>query len=356
MPDIKSNLDRIALATLGLAAVAVSLIVLGWTKEAKDAASLAAPPASKEPFVGDPAVALLKSDRSALLARKSWEESKSSPFVSRIYLLKEGQLVDILETGNDLFPGIPNAWILEHNLDYLDEGLPGRDPDKDGFTNLEEYADKTNPRDANSKPQEWTKFRVDGVKIEQLQLIFTGRDPKGRASINSVAASSDALKGKPIGPTRNYAIGDTVIVTKYRPGFAVTYEEEKTPFRLVDFRTEQRQNDRITVDGKPKIDEVLFAVLESTIGDKTKAELEVGKAEISPYSLASLTDTRPGGTSVEVRAGDSFQLGSSTRYKLIDVSEQSATIMNLATGEKHTVPRSEQSTPPAAPTEEAQAQ
>ncbi|MFM8888184.1 MAG: Amuc_1099 family pilus-like system protein, partial [Chthoniobacterales bacterium] len=262
----------------------------------------------------------------------------------------------ILESGNDLFPGISNAWVIEHDLDYLDPGLPEADPDADGFTNFEEFTAKTNPRDAASKPAEWTKLRVNDVKIEQMQLIFTGRDVKGRANINSVAASLDALTGRPIGPTKTYVPGDTLIVAKFRPGFAVTYEEEKTPFQLANFRTENRENPRISMaDGKPKIEEIVFAVLKSASGDNATVDLEAGKPQTTPYSLATLQDTKPGGATVQIRIGETFDLGGPARYKLVDVSEENAIIQDLGSGEKHVIPKAAAPAPEPTP-EDAQPQ
>lgn len=341
MPDLKKFYDRYLLAAAGLLAAVVAALLAFSAGSEREAAVLPPAAGNGEPFAPDAAVEVLKADRAAMAAKQTLRETTNgaSPFVSRIYLLKDGNLVDILESGNELFPGIPNAWILEHGLDYLDADLPERDPDTDGFTNYEEFTAKTNPRDAKSSPEVWTKLRLTEVKIEQLQNIFTGRDDKGRAMINSVAATSDALQGRPIGPTKAYSPGDTIIVAKYRPGFAVTYDEEKTPFKLKEFRVEERPNPRITVDGKPQIDKIEIAILESTAGDKTTVELEARQARTSPYSLATLVDTRPGGQSMEVRSGDAFTLGESAKYKLVDVSEEKATIENLATKEQHFVPR-----------------
>jgi len=355
MPDLKSNYDRVLLVAAGLIAAAVAAFVATGASTARDEAVLPAGSAKQEAFSSDAAVDMLKADRTALAERKPWSTSEASPFVSRVYLLKDERLVDILESGNELFPGISNAWIVEHELDYLDPGLPEADPDTDGFTNFEEFTAKTNPRDAASKPADWTKLRLGDVKIEQMQLIFTGQDVKGRAMINSVAATSDALTGRPIGPTKTYVPGDTLIVAKFRPGFAVTYEEEKTPFRLSGFRVEKRENPRITVDGKPKVDEIVFAILESTSGDGTKVELEAGLPQTSPYSLASLVDTRPGGATMQIRTGESFNLGQSARYKLVDVSEENATMEDLGSGERHVIPKAAMPASPATP-DDAQSQ
>jgi hypothetical protein len=355
MPDLKKYYDRYLLAAAGLVLAVVAVLLAFSSGSAKEAAVIPQASGRQEPFAANGGVELLKLDRAAMDERRTWSDATNgaSTFVSRVYLLKDGGLVDILESGNELFPGIPNQWILTYGLDYLDTGLPERDPDSDGFTNFEEFTAQTNPRDKNSSPEEWTKLRLSDVKIEQLQNIFTGRDEKGRAMINSVAATSDALQGRPIGPTKAYSPGDTIIVAKYRPGYSVTYDEEKTPFRLKEFRVEDRPNPRITVDGKPQIDKIEIAILESTAGDKATIELEAGKPSTSPYSLATLIDTRPGGQSMQVRSGDALSLGDSAKYKLVDVSEETATIEDLATQEQHPVPRGAPAAPEAAaPSEE----
>ena len=355
MPDLKKHYDRYLLAAAGLILAGAAVLIALAAGAAKEASVPPPPPGRQEPFAANENVETLKLDRAAMDQRRTWSEATNgaSTFVSRIYLLKDGGLVDILESGNELFPGIPNQWILTHDLDYLDIGLPERDPDGDSFTNLEEFTAQTNPKDKNSSPEEWTKLRLSDVKIEQLQNIFTGRDEKGRAMINSVAATSDALQGRPIGPTKAYSLGDTIIVAKYRAGYSVTYDVEKTPFMLKEFRVEDRPNPRITVEGKPQIDKIEIAILESTAGDKATIELEARKPSTSPYSLATLIDTRTGGQSIEVRSGDAFTVGEKAKYKLVDVSEEKATIEDLATKEQHTVPRAAPAADgAAAPTEE----
>ena len=56
--------------------------------------------------------------------------------------------------------GLPDGWEIEHGLDPLDDGSidinngPEGDPDGDGYTNLEELQNGTEPDDATSKPKE----------------------------------------------------------------------------------------------------------------------------------------------------------------------------------------------------------
>lgn len=355
MPDIKTHYERYLLAAAGLLAAAVAAALVWAGGAARDAAALPVESSAREPFAAATEVETLSADYAQMEVKRTLRESTNgaSPFVSRIYLLKEGRLVDILESGNDLFQNIPNAWILENELDYLDADLPQRDPDGDSFTNLEEFAAKTDPRSDTSRPAAWTKLRLGEVKIEQLQIIFTGKDYKGRANINSVAATADSLQGKPVGPTTPYAPNDAsspLKVRRYKAGFQSTYDEEEIPFKLVGFKEEMRANPNITLpDGSPQMDRIEMAILESTSGDGTKVELEAGRAETSPYSLAQLIDVRPGGKTQEIRTGATFELEPGGRYKLVDVSEEKATIEDLATREQHSVPKIEESTLVATP-------
>jgi len=59
--------------------------------------------------------------------------------------------VDLLK-GDPVHPPIPNTWWLEHRLDPGYADAPDRDPDGDGFTNLEEYKAGTDPNDPKSYP------------------------------------------------------------------------------------------------------------------------------------------------------------------------------------------------------------
>lgn len=348
--DFKKEYDKVVLIAVALLAVVSAFFLRSASQEGKEKSRLASARTSGTAFSGDPLVASLQDDLKSLQQRKNWRESEASPFVSRVYLLREGRLVDIREPGNDLYSGIPNAWLVENAFEgELVDDLPERDADNDGFTNREEYEGKTNPRDPASSPAPWTKFRLGDVKVEKLQIIFKGRELNGSANINSVAASAENLQGEPIGPTRTYAVGETLQVVKFRPGFNVTYDTEDIPFRLKGFRTEKRPTPGVfNPDGTPQIESVDSAILESTSGDGTTIELEVDQAETSPYSLATILDSRhPEDAGQQVRVGQSFRLGQSENYKLIDVSEEKAMIKALSSGEEHLIPKA--ATPEAPP-------
>lgn len=350
-PDLKNDYEKALLIAIAVVSLGSSFFLQSVSSEAREkASSLAPPPNSADNLIADSAVTTLEADIKALQAGTLWRETEASPFVSRLYHLREGRLVDLRAPGNNLYEGIPNQWLVDYDFeDELVDDLPRLDADNDGFTNREEFEAKTDPHNPSSIPAEWTKLRLAGVEVEKLQIIFKGRKPDNTASINSVAATAENLQGDPIGPTQNYGINQTLKVVKFRPGYTAPQAED-LPFKLTGFRTEKRPNRAISnADGSPRIEDIEFAILESTTGDGTTTELEVNKPQTSPYSRATIKDTRSG-QEQSIRVGHAFTVGQSGEYKLIDVSGEKATIRNLSTGEEHLVPKAETSdaTPPEA--------
>lgn len=348
-PDLKNDYDKVLLIVVAFAAAATAIYMQSASRES---AVLSPARSSGDALEPDATLETLQTDRKLMQAKKPWRETEASPFASRVYLLKDGRLVDISAPGNDLYPGIPNVWLIDNGFDdELVDNLPELDADSDGFTNREEFDAKTNPRDSASIPAEWTKLRLADVKIEQLQIIFTGRTPDGRAMINSVAVSEGASRGQVIGSTKTYSLHDTVEVVK---GFAAKNKGEKTPFRLKEIGELKRKNPRIMdKNGRPQEETINVAILESLSGDGTTVTLEPQTPVTSPYSLATLVDIRLGGQQFLVRSGEVFSPSKSVQYKLVDVSEEKATIKNLVSGEEHIIPRAvpvaSGQTPPTSP-------
>jgi len=355
MPDLKTHYDRYLLAAAGLLAAAIAALLVFASGAAREVADVPAPPVRKEPFAPNEAVETLRADRAAMDAKRDWRESESgaSPFVSRVYLLKDGRLVDILEAGNDLFPGIPNAWILEHELDYLDTGLPEKDPDADGFTNFEEFTAKTNPRDSKSKPAEWTKLRLVGSKIDKLRFKFESL-PRGSLEFVAINTISPDNPTELSGSTQIYprsrevvrtANGDATVDkrTILLAERAADGREVLQPTPFIFERAEMRKR----FNPATNVEEDVPVVFIKNTADGKLVELSRGEVKHSPYAQATLLDTRPGGQTLEVISGQTFPFGESGQYKLVDVSVEKATIEDSATKEQHSVPRA--SPPPVEP-------
>ena len=329
MQQIKAHYDRYLLILAGLVLSGVALLM---ALNAGELSSRFAPAAVRNegaPFEADPAVALLASDRNQMQKQQAWQASDGSLFVSRVYLLRDGALVDILESGSELFAGIPNSWILEHNLDYTSASLPENDPDADGFTNREEFEGKTNPKDAASKPALWTKLRLTNSKIDKLRVKFMSL-PTGslkEVSINTISAENPTQLS---GSTRFYGEDEMIVLAER--GDDGKEKDKPTPLKFE--RAEQRKqfNPMTNVE-----EEVPVAFLRNT-ADGMEIELQRGEVKDSPYSLATLLDTRSGGQTYELRSGETFKMGEADTYKLVDVKEEKAIIENLQTGERHDVP------------------
>lgn len=94
-------------------------------------------------------------------------------------------------------PPIPNAWWLENRLDPGFADSPTRDPDQDGFSNVDEFKGKTDPNDSKSFPLLVAKLMY--VKDESLTWVlrpsfgdagsfpFTYQDNKGGANKTGAA-------------------------------------------------------------------------------------------------------------------------------------------------------------------------
>jgi len=77
--------------------------------------------------------------------------------------------------GDPIHPPVPNTWWLENHIDPGFGDALQKDPDNDGFSNLEEFNAKTNPNDEKSHPSLIAKVMYQGD--ESLQwLVEPGID------------------------------------------------------------------------------------------------------------------------------------------------------------------------------------
>lgn len=70
--------------------------------------------------------------------------------------------------------GCPDRWELRYGFNVKDPRDDLADVDRDGFTNVEEYRGKTDPRNPNSKPPPAIKLRIVKVNFEKFRYLFEG--------------------------------------------------------------------------------------------------------------------------------------------------------------------------------------
>lgn len=322
MDWIKKNYDRFALLLLAVALLGSSAIMVWCVKgfQARYEPALAVVSHGKK-------VALLETEpleRAELALEKpaAWGVHPGLLFVSRKYVVgknaatKENVLIDPFEAGSTpLHSPVPNEWFLKNSLEaaILEPDALGQDPDKDGFSNLDEYLGKTNPVDAQSHPSYLTKLRLKRFIKVPFRLKFEAYD-EGSFQINTVDVRQ---------PTQFVKIGELIAGTKFK---AVKFEKKST------------LNPNTGVDRD--VSELTVEHTESGL----QVVLVVGTEVNSPDQYARFAFLWDG-TEFTVKKLQKFSLkpDSGVEYKLIDIKESEALINNVKTdGDPIKVPHMEE--------------
>jgi hypothetical protein len=261
----------------------------------------------------------LENAEKSLAAPEAWGSHAGSLFVSRKYVAKRdnanGQdlLIDPFEpTSPPLHPPIPNRWFLDHGLEnqILDADVLDQDPDKDGFTVLDEYVGNTDPQDPASHPPYLTKLRLKRFIKIPFRLKFEAYDDDGSFQINTVDVRQ---------PTQFVKQGETIAGTKYK---------------IVKFEKKSVANPRTGVD--TDVSELTIEHVETGFQVVLVVRTEVDSPD--QYArFAFLWDH----SEFSVKKDQKFVLKPepTIEYKLIDIRENEAVIINVKTGDQIRVPR-----------------
>lgn len=214
--------------------------------------------------------------------------------------------------------GLPDKWEEEYKI----LGTKDVDPDKDGFTNQEEYQAKTNPVDATSHPLYVTKLKLaQAPKTEQLEALLAPhvkKDFSGTIRLKDVSAeSSDPSKweaefsfktGKKV-KTLSYTINEEIL---YRMKTSNDKVLPSIGFRLVEVKDAKKAKDRKAVIER----------ITDVGGEKLRMECSVGKPIMTPYALI-VFENQIDHSRIETKTGAEIQLGSEKtgleKYKVISV-------------------------------------
>ncbi len=117
--------------------------------------------------------------------------------------------VDLLKD-DPVHPPIPNIWWLENRIDPGYEDSPDRDPDGDGFSNLEEFLAGTNPNDPESFPPLIAKLKYLGD--ETLTWAIRPSFPDGENNsfryLDSQGRTNNSGAGTPIAPGGEFYVDE----------------------------------------------------------------------------------------------------------------------------------------------------
>ncbi len=338
MDWIKKHYDQFALGVFALALLACSgLIIAKATGFNATFAGLDQEPSRNntiKPLNMEP----LTVANQKLATPVSWnhEPANGNLFVSAHYIIDPatGKLrnIDVLAAGVGLHPPITDAWIKKYSppLDLLSSTIKEEDPDKDGFSNLEEFLGggikqpdgtysanpSTDPTDPKSMPPYYTKlFLEKWIKVPFLLLFqsFDGDPAKPETltfGINplSLRASTEFL-----------SIGQMV---------------PKTKFKVEKFEYKTAMNEKTEVEM-----DVSELTLRNTETNDTVV-LVITKPGNSPDSYASFSYNWPQpAQKIQVKKLQEFVLKPNVkeRFKLLDITDTHALIA-LPDGKQYTVP------------------
>ena len=330
MDWIKKRYDQFALALMVLLLFASSAMLVlksqSFAEKFSDALATVAPNEKIPPLVLDrveEAKAVLEKPAAWLIESKE-PRTRGSLFVSQRYILGQDgtpQKPDkgSLYTDSLTTKPIPSSWFLDNNLPLLDATVTQQDPDKDGFTNEDEWREGTDPNNKESHPGYHTKlFLKQFIKVP-FRLIFNAYDgdpkkdtpEKFSFQINTIDLHQ---------PSEFLKIGEPVPNTK---------------FKLEKFEYKTKLN--VGTGDEEDVSELTL------VNTETNEQIILVKTRVtdSPDSYALFEyKWPPAAGDIKVKKLQAFGLkpGTKADYKLVDIKETEA-VIQLPSGEKYTVPR-----------------
>jgi len=225
----------------------------------------------------------------------------SSPVVKT----SEGQEIPLLdENSPPLRPPISNAWLYDNDLDLTRNDVAEQDTDGDGYTNLEEFEGKSNPRNRTDVPPFYTKLSYKECVKEPLSLKF--------AIYNNGEIQLSRTEPKP--PKSAFLRAGEVFTVD--PRFKVT-------------KVEMRE----TKDGGITDNKPVLIIEDSLAKDAPPMEIKLGQTVERPKLSAKLSDDLSKKEFV-LSEGDEFELPKMIGTKILvkKVTEESVIISFILPG------------------------
>ena len=294
---IKAHYDRVTLIAAAIL-LFISAIAIWWNV-IQFGNRLVSPQPPRPKAASQPPVAV-ELDRAAeqLDQPTQWKGSaRSGLFVPERHFIGADGLPATLQN-TQVHPPVPNDWFEKYGLHIEDADVLDQDPDKDGFTNLDEWQGGTDPIDKNSHPDYLTKLHLVTATEEPFPYVFSSR-AGNIFGINSIDLNE---------PTQFLKVGDIV---------------RGTNFKIVTF-TEKSARNRYGTNND--VSELLLEHQQTHV----EVTLVKGKVATSPQSVASFVYTWGGRREFEVRKDQEFSLkpNEEIKYKLVDVQPDKAVIVN----------------------------
>jgi hypothetical protein len=294
---LKTNYDRTVLIAAAVF-LFISAVAIAWSA-IQFGNRLIPPPRLRAKAASQPPVAV-ELDRAAEQLQKplQWRSSaRSGLFVPEQHFIGPDGMPATLHN-TQVHPPVPNEWFEEYALPIEDADALEEDPDKDGFTNLNEWQGHTDPTKPESHPDYTTKLHLVSATEEPFRYVFASRT-KEKFGINDIDQSE---------PTQFLKVGDVI---------------RGTDFKIIQFTEKTEPNE---YGMKMDVSELLLEHQQS----HAQVTLVKGRIATSPQSVAMFVYTWGGRKEFEVRKDQEFSLKpmAEIKYKLIDVRPDKAVIVN----------------------------
>ncbi len=294
---IKVHYDRVALI-----AAAIFLFISAvwiWWSAIQFGNRLVAQHAPPQKAASPPVVAV-ELDRAAeeLQHPAQWKAStRSGLFVPDRHFIGADGLPATLQN-TQVHPPVPNDWFEQYALAIEDADALEQDPDRDGFSNLDEWQRGTDPTKKDAHPDYLTKLHLVSATEEPFRYMFSSW-VGGTFAINAIDQSE---------PTQFLKKGDII---------------RGTDFKIVKFT---EKHDRNQYGTRVDVSELLLEHRDS----KAQVTLVKEKVATSPQSVATFVYSWGGRNEFEVRKDQEFSLKpvEAIKYKLVDVQPAKAVIIN----------------------------
>jgi hypothetical protein len=296
---IRSHYDRVAVLAGALFLFASSLLIMRNVSRFGENFSARETPPSLKAAVPPPKAVEMEQAMEKLRQPAQWTfRGRSGLFVPEKLFIGANGLPATLET-TEVHPPVPNEWLEQFGLPIADVDVLSQDPDADGFANLEEWQNHTDPNDKNSHPVFVAKLKMKSFAQEPFRLVFASWVD------DTFALNTNDLKE----PTQFLKIGDPIRATK---------------FKLVKFSEKYETNKYGT-----KVD-VSELILENR---ETQEQLTLVKEKvmISPEPVANFIYFWGKPREFAVKKDQQFSLppDEHIKYKLVDVQPAKAVIVNI---------------------------
>ena len=228
--------------------------------------------------------------------------------------------IDLLRD-DPVHPPIPNTWWLENRIDPGFEDSPERDPDGDGFSNLEEFLAGTNPNDASSYPPLIAKLKF--VREESVIWAIRPSFPDGERNtfryIDSLRRENNVGAGNLIEPG----------------GLFFPEAPAQNRFKFLRHETREEFNERINANERNT-----FAIIEDQRPNKLGTIYEfpapLSQARVNDWqqfdrtAIFTLEAIGRGGQEFKVEEYTTFTLphdnAEGTTHRLVSVSEDEVVV------------------------------